>query len=98
MYRKHFGLTQHPFSNEIEPEELFLATSYKELEVRLAHLIDMRGIGLVTGDSGSGKTCCCRKVLHALHASLYRVPIRVPVHRKRHGPLQNHLLGDGTAR
>ena len=73
MYRKHFGLTQHPFSNEIEPEELFLATSYKELEVRLAHLIDMRGIGLVTGDSGSGKTCCCRKVLHALHASLYRV-------------------------
>ena len=24
--------------------------------------------------------------------------IRVPVHRKRHGPLQNHLLGDGTAR
>ena len=50
MYRKHFGLTQHPFSNEIEPEELFLATSYKELEVRLAHLIDMRGIGLVTGD------------------------------------------------
>ena len=73
MYRKHFGLTQHPFSNEIEPEELFLATSYKELEVRLAHLIDMRGIGLVTGDSGSRKTCCCRKVLHALHASLYRV-------------------------
>ena len=33
----------------------------------------LRGIGLVTGDSGSGKTCCCRKVLHALHASLYRV-------------------------
>ena len=66
MYRQHFGLTQHPFSNEIEPDELFLATSYKELEVRLTHLIDLRGIGLVTGDSGSGKTCCCRKVLHAL--------------------------------
>ena len=73
MYRQHFGLTQHPFSNEIEPDELFLATSYKELEVRLTHLIDLRGIGFVTGDSGSGKTCCCRKVLHALHASLYRV-------------------------
>ena len=73
MYRQHFGLTQHPFSNEIEPDELFLATSYKELEVRLTHLIDLRGIGLVTGDSGSGKTCCCRKVLHALHASLYRM-------------------------
>ena len=70
MYRKHFGLTQHPFSNEIEPEELFLATSYKELEVRLAHLIDMRGIGLVTGDSGSRKTCCCRKVAAGLHMTV----------------------------
>ncbi len=73
MYRKHFGLTQHPFSNEIEPDELFPAAAAKELEVRLAHLIDLRGIGLVTGDSGSGKTCCCRKVLHTLHASLHRV-------------------------
>lgn len=72
MYRKHFGLTQHPFSNEIEPEDLFPAASSKELEVRLAHLIELRGIGLVTGDSGSGKTCCCRKVLAALHSSLFR--------------------------
>ena len=33
----------------------------------------MRGIGLVTGESGSGKTCACRKVVTALHAGLYRV-------------------------
>ncbi|MHC4093560.1 MAG: AAA family ATPase, partial [Planctomycetota bacterium] len=73
MYRKHFGLTQHPFSNEIEPEDLFPTVASKELEVRLAHLIELRGIGLVTGDSGSGKTCCCRKHLASLHSSLYRV-------------------------
>jgi general secretion pathway protein A len=73
MYRHHFGLTKHPFSNEIEPDELFLASSYNELEVRLTHLFELRGIGLITGDSGSGKTCGCRKVLHALHASLFRV-------------------------
>jgi len=73
MYRKHFGLTAHPFSNEIDPEDLFPTTGAKELEVRLSHLIELRGIGLVTGDSGSGKTCCCRKVLTALHPSLHRV-------------------------
>ncbi len=73
MYRKHFGLTQHPFGNEIEPEDLFPTASSTELEVRLAHLIELRGIGLVTGDSGSGKTCCCRKYLTSLHSSLYRV-------------------------
>lgn len=73
MYRQHFGLTQHPFSNEIEPEDLFPAAAAKELEVRLAHLLDMRGIGLITGDSGSGKTCGTRKLLAQLHSSLYRV-------------------------
>jgi type II secretory pathway predicted ATPase ExeA len=73
MYRQHFGLLAHPFSNEIEPEDLFPAAGAKELEARLAHLLELRGIGLITGDSGSGKTCCCRKVLTALHPSLYRV-------------------------
>ncbi len=73
MYRQHFGLTHHPFSNEVEPENLFPAVAAKELEVRLAHLLEMRGIGLVTGDSGSGKTCGARRVLAQLHSSLYRV-------------------------
>ena len=72
MYRHHFGLNRHPFSNEVEPEDLFPATAAKELEVRLHHLLEMRGIGLVTGDAGSGKTCGARRVLAQLHASLYR--------------------------
>lgn len=72
MYRPHFGLTRHPFSNEVEPEDLFPAAAAKELEVRLGHLLEMRGIGLLTGDSGSGKTCGARRVLAKLHASLYR--------------------------
>jgi type II secretory pathway predicted ATPase ExeA len=33
----------------------------------------MRGIGLVTGDAGTGKTCGARRVLAQLHSSLYRV-------------------------
>ena len=73
MYRHHFGLNRHPFSNEVEPEDLFPAAAAKELEVRLNHLLEMRGIGLLTGDSGSGKTCGVRRVLAGLHASLYRV-------------------------
>ena len=73
MYRQHFGLSAHPFTSEVEPDDLFAASAAKELEVRLAHLLDMRGIGLVTGDSGSGKTCGARRVLARLHSSLYRV-------------------------
>ncbi len=73
MYRKHFGLSRHPFTKEVEPDELFPSAALKELEVRLGHLIDMRGIGLVTGESGSGKTSAARKILSALHTGLYRV-------------------------
>jgi type II secretory pathway predicted ATPase ExeA len=71
--RSHFALTRHPFGQEIAPDELFLSASTRELDVRLAHLLDLRGIGLVTGDSGSGKTCACRRVLSQLHTGLYRV-------------------------
>jgi type II secretory pathway predicted ATPase ExeA len=73
MYRKHFGLTRHPFGNEIEPDTLFPSASSNELEARLGHLVDLRGIGLVTGDSGGGKTSTCRKVLTALHPGQYRL-------------------------
>src|SRR5260370_11487125 len=73
MYRKHFALTLHPFGPEIAPEDLFPSTTSRELDIRLAYLLDLRGIGLITGDSGSGKTCACRKVLMQLHTGLYRV-------------------------
>jgi general secretion pathway protein A len=35
--------------------------------------LELRGIGLVTGEAGSGKTTVCRKVAAALHPGLYRV-------------------------
>lgn len=73
MYRKHFGLTRHPFGKEIAADELFPSSASKELEARLAHLLDLRGIGLFTGESGSGKSTVCRKVAATLHSSLYRV-------------------------
>lgn len=63
MYRKHFGLTRHPFSKELPPDELFVSAAGRELEVRLGHLLELRGIGLVTGEVGSGKTTLCRKVV-----------------------------------
>jgi len=73
MYRKHFGLTRHPFANNLEPDELFASGALRELEARLAHLLELRGIGLVTGESGSGKTTACRKIVAGLHTGLHRV-------------------------
>lgn len=73
MYRKHFGLTRHPFDKRIEPEELFASAAQRELEARFSHLLDLRGIGVFTGESGSGKTTTCRKMVAGLHTGLHRV-------------------------
>jgi type II secretory pathway predicted ATPase ExeA len=73
MYRKHFALTRHPFDKDLAADDLFPSASLAELTARLKHLVDMRGIGLVTGDSGSGKTTTCRRLVADLHAGLYRV-------------------------
>ena len=73
MYRKHFALTAFPFDLTPQPEELFASATLTEAEARLKHLLELRAIGLVTGEAGSGKTTVCRKVAASLHPGLYRV-------------------------
>lgn len=73
MYRKHFGLNKNPFDKDLAPEDFFPSAAAKELEVRLNYLLELRGIGLITGDVGSGKTSICRKVVSVLHTGTWRV-------------------------
>jgi general secretion pathway protein A len=73
MYRKHFALTDFPFDLKLAPEDLFASATLGEAEARLKHLLELRAIGLVTGEAGSGKTTVCRKIASALHPGLFRV-------------------------
>lgn len=73
MYRKHFGLLFYPFDKDIPPEEMYRSAAMDEASVRLGLLADMSGIGLVTGDSGSGKSTACRAWAARLHTGLYKV-------------------------
>lgn len=73
MYRKHFAFTRFPFETQLDPEELFVSSALSEAQARLQHLLELRGIGLITGEVGSGKTTICRKVAFALHPGLYRL-------------------------
>lgn len=73
MYRQLFGFTRHPFGDKTATEDLFDSSSCAELHTRLELLFDMRGIGMVTGEVGSGKTTAVRKETAALHSGLYRV-------------------------
>ena len=73
MYRRHFAFTRLPFETPGQTDELFESAARLEAEARLGHLIELRGIGLLTGEPGSGKTTVCRHVADALHPGLYRV-------------------------
>ena len=82
MYLRHFALTRLPFETPAHTDELFDSNSRREAETRLNHLIELRGIGLLTerahevsGTSkvGSGKTTVCRHVTTVLHPGLYRL-------------------------
>jgi general secretion pathway protein A len=73
MYLRHFGLLLYPFGTDIPPDEMYASTATAELTVRLGHLVEMSGIGLVTGDCGSGKSSACRAFAARLHTGLYKV-------------------------
>jgi len=60
MYRKHFALTAFPFDLTPEPDALFASASLGKAEARLKHLLELRGIGLITGEAGTGKTTVAR--------------------------------------
>ena len=73
MYLRHFAFTRMPFETLAETDELFGSSARREAEARLGHLVDLRGIGLLTGEVGSGKTTVCRHLAAGLHPGLYRV-------------------------
>ena len=73
MYLQHFGFTAYPFDTDLKAEQLYRSASIEEVAKRLAHLIELRGIALITGEAGCGKTTACRQAVANLHRGLYRV-------------------------
>ena len=73
MYKPHFGLARYPFEPSIAADELFPGRAQAEAEARIRHLVDLRGIGLLTGEPGSGKSTVCRKAVGRLHGGRFAV-------------------------
>jgi len=78
MYLKHFAMSRFPFDTTLEASALYDAAAQGEAEIRLKHLLELQGIGLLTGEPGSGKTTLCRRLVDGLHPGLYRL-VYVPL-------------------
>ena len=60
MFQEFYGFSSLPFSRTIATKDLFVTAAQKELGARLTYLVRERGVGLVTGEVGSGKSTAVR--------------------------------------
>ena len=57
MYLKHYGLKLKPFEISPDPKFLWLGSQHKETLASLKHgILENKGLMLLTGDPGTGKT------------------------------------------
>ncbi len=70
-FLQFFGLKFNPFRKEVPIEQLFNSQDSIELHSRLEYLQTTRGIGLVVGEPGTGKTTAIRAYLKQLNPTSY---------------------------
>jgi type II secretory pathway predicted ATPase ExeA len=68
----HFTLTRLPFTKEIDVDQLIDLPSFDRAMSSAQLLVETRGIGLLLGKSGTGKSCLLRKLCSSLHGGLYK--------------------------
>ena len=67
--QSHWGFTVTPFTATIPVAGLSGSAAHKEAVARLRWLISARGLGVLTGEAGSGKTAAVRAATDGLDAS-----------------------------
>ena len=66
MYESFFNFTRTPFGRDLPPDQLFPSQDHLEALARLNWAVMQRGMALLTGDVGSGKSTCLRALRAAL--------------------------------
>ena len=73
MFQQFYGFTRVPFSKDIPPQDILSTRSQTELGARLTYLVSEHGIGLVTGEIGSGKSTAVRSFVSSLDPNRFLV-------------------------
>jgi len=73
MYKAYWHMVYDPFTKELPSKESFKSNDYEQITKRLEHLKRMRGIGIITGNPGGGKTRTVRSFAEGLNPNLHKV-------------------------
>lgn len=78
MIEVFYNLKKLPFQKDIDTKEIFIYSSTTEVQRRLEYIKQKRGIMLITGVSGVGKTLQVRVFVEKLNPNLFKT-IYIPL-------------------
>jgi type II secretory pathway predicted ATPase ExeA len=73
MFTAFWEMQFNPFSKSAIGEYRFESDDFKQATARLKHLCEIRGIGLFTGNPGTGKTFTLKKYADSLNPGLFKL-------------------------
>lgn len=80
-YLDFFELTQEPFSNAPVSRFYYNSAQHSQALTRLMHAVSyMKGLSILIGDIGAGKTTLARRMLDSLPESEYEAALLVIIH------------------
>lgn len=72
MFTQFFGLKYNPFGKELDISDVYESEDMKELLSRFKYIQTSRGIFLLIGEPGTGKSTALRKFASGLNPGLYK--------------------------
>jgi type II secretory pathway predicted ATPase ExeA len=80
-YLEYYKLKEHPFSNVVDSRFYFNSSQQAEAATKLKYAIHTRkGLAVVIGNIGAGKTTLARKILEDLDEDHYEAALLVIIH------------------
>ncbi|WP_305041790.1 ExeA family protein [Geoalkalibacter sp.] len=80
-YLEHFGFEQEPFSNAPDARFYFDSEQHQQAQRRLRFAVDSnKGLAVVVGGIGTGKTTLARRMLDLLGTERYQSSLLIMVH------------------
>jgi type II secretory pathway predicted ATPase ExeA len=80
-YLKFYDLKEHPFSNVVDNKFYFNSAQHSNALLKLKYAIEnKRGLSVIIGDIGTGKTTLARRLLEELDEERYEAALLVIIH------------------
>jgi type II secretory pathway predicted ATPase ExeA len=80
-YLEYYKLREHPFSNVVDNRFYYNSPQHAQALIKLKYAIDTKkGLAVVIGDIGAGKTTLARRLLEDLDEARYEATLLVIIH------------------